>query len=56
MVHYIFIISKQAGKGRTGLMVCAYLVYMGTPAEQALQLYADRRSYVNEGVCDIDLN
>lgn len=31
-------------------MVCAYLVYMGTPVEEALQLYADRRSYVNEGV------
>lgn len=39
-----------AGKGRTGLMVCAYLVYTGTPVEEALQLYADRRSHVNEGV------
>ncbi|XP_057818188.2 phosphatidylinositol 3,4,5-trisphosphate 3-phosphatase and protein-tyrosine-phosphatase PTEN1 [Cryptomeria japonica] len=46
----VAVIHCMAGKGRTGLMVCAYLVYMGTPVEEALQLYADRRSYVNEGV------
>jgi phosphatidylinositol-3,4,5-trisphosphate 3-phosphatase/dual-specificity protein phosphatase PTEN len=43
---------EQAGKGRTGLMVCAYLVYTGMRAEDALQLYADRRTYNNHGVCD----
>lgn len=31
-------------------MVCCYLVYKGMPAEEALQLYADRRSTNNEGV------
>lgn len=40
----------QAGKGRTGLMVCAYLVYSGMSAEEALQLYAQRRTTNNEGV------
>jgi hypothetical protein len=42
---------EQAGKGRTGLMVCAYLIYTGMSVEDALQLYADRRTYNNEGVC-----
>ncbi|XP_027910958.1 phosphatidylinositol 3,4,5-trisphosphate 3-phosphatase and protein-tyrosine-phosphatase PTEN1-like [Vigna unguiculata] len=39
-----------AGKGRTGLMVCAYLTYCGMSADEALQLYADRRTTNNEGV------
>lgn len=43
-------LSFQAGKGRTGLMVCAYLVYSGMSAEKALQLYAQRRTTNNEGV------
>ncbi|KAF2283600.1 hypothetical protein GH714_012142 [Hevea brasiliensis] len=38
------------GKGRTGLMVCAYLVYSGMTAEEALQLYANKRTTNNEGV------
>jgi len=40
----------QAGKGRIGLMVCAYLTYCGMSADEALQLYADRRTTNNEGV------
>ncbi|KAG4119370.1 hypothetical protein ERO13_D11G075400v2 [Gossypium hirsutum] len=40
----------MAGKGRTGLMVCAYLVYTGMSAEEALQLYAQKRTTNNEGV------
>ncbi|KAK4852589.1 hypothetical protein QYF36_025269 [Acer negundo] len=40
----------KAGKGRTGLMVCAYLVYSGMTAEEALQLYAYKRTTNNEGV------
>ncbi|KAG8477290.1 hypothetical protein CXB51_030827 [Gossypium anomalum] len=42
--------NLQAGKGRTGLMVCAYLVYTGMSAEEALQLYAQKRTTNNEGV------
>ncbi|XP_023528284.1 phosphatidylinositol 3,4,5-trisphosphate 3-phosphatase and protein-tyrosine-phosphatase PTEN1-like isoform X3 [Cucurbita pepo subsp. pepo] len=40
----------KAGKGRTGLMVCAYLVYCGMSVEDALHLYAQRRTTNNEGV------
>ncbi|KAH1052856.1 hypothetical protein GLYMA_08G241500v4 [Glycine max] len=40
----------KAGKGRTGLMVSAYLTYCGMSADEALQLYADRRTTNNEGV------
>jgi len=40
----------QAGKGRTGLMVCAYLVYSGMTPEDALQLYANKRTTNNQGV------
>uniref|UniRef100_A0A7N0ZSY2 phosphatidylinositol-3,4,5-trisphosphate 3-phosphatase n=1 Tax=Kalanchoe fedtschenkoi TaxID=63787 RepID=A0A7N0ZSY2_KALFE len=46
----IAVIHCMAGKGRTGLMVCAYLVYSGMSAEKALQLYAQRRTTNNEGV------
>ncbi|KAF1870087.1 hypothetical protein Lal_00017667 [Lupinus albus] len=46
----IAVIHCMAGKGRTGLMVCAYLTYCGMSADEALQLYADRRTTNNEGV------
>ncbi|KAK6913310.1 Tensin phosphatase, C2 domain [Dillenia turbinata] len=46
----IAVIHCMAGKGRTGLMVCAYLVYLGMSAEEALQLYAQQRTTNNEGV------
>ncbi|ONI19112.1 hypothetical protein PRUPE_3G259200 [Prunus persica] len=46
----IAVIHCMAGKGRTGLMVCAYLVYCGISAEEALELYAQRRTINNEGV------
>ncbi|XVF58372.1 hypothetical protein PTKIN_Ptkin07bG0061300 [Pterospermum kingtungense] len=46
----IAVIHCMAGKGRTGLMVCAYLVYTGMSAEEALQLYAQKRTTNNEGV------
>ncbi|KAJ4826307.1 Phosphatidylinositol 3,4,5-trisphosphate 3-phosphatase and protein-tyrosine-phosphatase pten1 [Turnera subulata] len=46
----IAVIHCMAGKGRTGLMVCAYLVYSGMKAEDALQLYANKRTTNNEGV------
>uniref|UniRef100_A0A2N9GZ33 Phosphatidylinositol-3,4,5-trisphosphate 3-phosphatase n=1 Tax=Fagus sylvatica TaxID=28930 RepID=A0A2N9GZ33_FAGSY len=46
----IAVVHCMAGKGRTGLMVCAYLVYSGMSADEALQLYADMRTTNNEGV------
>ncbi|XP_027353325.1 phosphatidylinositol 3,4,5-trisphosphate 3-phosphatase and protein-tyrosine-phosphatase PTEN1 [Abrus precatorius] len=46
----IAVIHCMAGKGRTGLMVCSYLTYCGMSADDALQLYADRRTTNNEGV------
>ncbi|XP_022934699.1 phosphatidylinositol 3,4,5-trisphosphate 3-phosphatase and protein-tyrosine-phosphatase PTEN1-like isoform X1 [Cucurbita moschata] len=46
----IAVIHCMAGKGRTGLMVCAYLVYCGMSVEDALHLYAQRRTTNNEGV------
>lgn len=42
--------TQQAGKGRTGLMVSSYLVYTGLLAEEALQVYADKRTTNNLGV------
>ncbi|XP_009784409.1 phosphatidylinositol 3,4,5-trisphosphate 3-phosphatase and protein-tyrosine-phosphatase PTEN1 [Nicotiana sylvestris] len=46
----IAVIHCMAGKGRTGLMVCSYLVYTGMSAEEALRLYAEKRTTNNEGV------
>ncbi|XP_057436060.1 phosphatidylinositol 3,4,5-trisphosphate 3-phosphatase and protein-tyrosine-phosphatase PTEN1 [Lotus japonicus] len=46
----IAVIHCMAGKGRTGLMVSAYLTYCGMSSDEALQLYADRRTTNNEGV------
>lgn len=48
--HGVYSFHFQAGKGRTGLMVCAYLVYSGLSAEEALHLYAHRRTTNNKGV------
>ncbi|KAL2636015.1 hypothetical protein R1flu_007494 [Riccia fluitans] len=46
----VAVIHCRAGKGRTGLMVCAYLVYGGMGPEEALAVYATKRTYNNEGV------
>ncbi|KAM7278206.1 hypothetical protein ACFE04_005340 [Oxalis oulophora] len=46
----IAVVHCMAGKGRTGLMVSSYLVYMGMSAEEALQMYAHKRTTNNEGV------
>ncbi|CBI22276.3 unnamed protein product, partial [Vitis vinifera] len=46
----IAVVHCMAGKGRTGLTVCAYLVYTGMSAEEALKLHADKRTTNNEGV------
>lgn len=36
-------------------MVCAYLVYSGLSVDEALQLYANRRTINNQGVCAFHL-
>ncbi|KAG0488930.1 hypothetical protein HPP92_007741 [Vanilla planifolia] len=46
----IAVIHCMAGKGRTGLMVCSYLVYTGMTVDEAFQLYANRRTTNNEGL------
>jgi len=53
---YSLVPIMQAGKGRTGLMVSAYLTYCGMSADEALQLYADRRTTNNEGVSYVRYN
>jgi phosphatidylinositol-3,4,5-trisphosphate 3-phosphatase/dual-specificity protein phosphatase PTEN len=46
----IVAVHCMAGKGRTGLMVSSYLVYSGMSSEDALQVYATKRTTNNEGV------
>lgn len=40
----------KAGKGRTGLMICCYMVHQGRTAEEAMQFYAEKRTFNNKGV------
>ncbi|GKE08735.1 phosphatidylinositol 3,4,5-trisphosphate 3-phosphatase and protein-tyrosine-phosphatase PTEN1 isoform X2, partial [Tanacetum coccineum] len=44
------VIHCMAGKGRTGLTVSSYLTYTGMLAEEALQVYADKRTTNNLGI------
>ncbi|KAG5524320.1 hypothetical protein RHGRI_031105 [Rhododendron griersonianum] len=46
----IAVVHCMVGKGRTGMMVCAYLVYSGMSVKEALQVYAQKRTTNNEGV------
>lgn len=48
----VCVIHCKAGKGRTGVMICAYMCYDGTQetAEKSLEFYAMRRTYDLQGV------
>jgi phosphatidylinositol-3,4,5-trisphosphate 3-phosphatase and dual-specificity protein phosphatase PTEN len=40
----------KAGKGRTGVMICCYLIFSGISSgtDDAIQKYTFRRSYLNK--------
>ncbi|KAG9067964.1 hypothetical protein KI688_011555 [Linnemannia hyalina] len=42
--------TDEAGKGRTGVMICSFLVHCGATAEEAIQLYGQKRTLDGCGV------
>lgn len=51
-VNYVAAVHCKAGKGRTGTMICAYLIFSGIADSsiKAFEYYGVRRSYINRGV------
>lgn len=46
------VVHCKAGKGRTGSMICSYLIFSGlaNDVEEASRMYAERRSEKLKGV------
>ncbi|KAF0311298.1 Phosphatidylinositol 3,4,5-trisphosphate 3-phosphatase and dual-specificity protein phosphatase PTEN [Amphibalanus amphitrite] len=49
--EHVIVVHCKAGKGRTGVMVCSYLLYAGLASspEQAMELFAQRRTSDGKG-------
>lgn len=44
------LVHCKAGKGRTGVMICAYLIFSGLckNTKEAIEVYGIRRSHINK--------